>query len=102
MWDASSGRELLTLTGHTDEVFGVAFSPDGTRLATASNDQTAKVWDASSGRELLTLAGHTAVVVGVAFSPDGTRLATASYDGTARVWDTSVRAGAAHPHRPHG
>jgi tetratricopeptide (TPR) repeat protein len=80
-------RELLILTGHTAEVLGVAFSPDGARLATTSHDRTAKVWDASSGRELLTLAGHTGVVLGVAFSPDGTRLATASRDQTAKVWD---------------
>ena len=73
-----SGRELLTLSGHTDAVNGVAFSPDGTRLATASGDQTAKVWDVASGREVLTLTGHTDAVHGVAFSPDGTRLATAS------------------------
>ena len=59
VWDAATGRELLTLPGHTDAVFGVAFSPDGTRLATASGDQTAKVWDVATGRELLTLAGHT-------------------------------------------
>jgi WD40 repeat protein len=65
----------------------VAFSPDGTHLATASEDKTAKVWDTASGREIRTLAGHTAGVVGVAFSPDGTRLATASKDKTAKVWD---------------
>ena len=62
-----------SLTRHKDEVVGVAFSPDGTRLATTSHDRTAKVWDASSGRELLTLAGHRFWVRGLAFSLDGAR-----------------------------
>ena len=88
----------LTLTGHTDWVIGIAFSPDGTRLATASWDKTAKVWslapssagDATTGQELLTLTGHTDAVSGIAFSPDGTRLATASQDKTVRVYAASV------------
>ena len=51
-------------------------SPDGRRLASASNDQTVKLWDASTGQELLTLKGHTDRVDSVAFSPDGRRLAS--------------------------
>ena len=82
-----SSRVRLTLRGHTDLVHGVAFSPDGSRLATVSDDQTAKVWDAVTGETLLTLRGHTEPVYGVAFSPDGKRLATASGDKTAKIWD---------------
>jgi len=80
-------REKRTLAGHTGIVWGVAFSPDGNRLATVSEDNTAKVWDLISGRELLALSGHTGGIEGVAFSPDGKRLATASQDKTAKVWD---------------
>ena len=64
-----------------------AFSPNGKRAVTASNDQTARVWDARSGRAPATLAGHRGVVRTPAFSPDGKRVVTASYDKTARVWD---------------
>jgi WD40 repeat protein len=62
----------------------VAFSPDGGRLATASQDTTARIWDAASGQELLKLT-HDDAVNAAAFSPDGGRLATASGD-TARIW----------------
>ena len=63
---------------------GVAFSPDGRLLATASTDKTARLWDPATGDCVRTLTGHAAGVRGVAFSPDG-RLATASLDRTARV-----------------
>ena len=79
-----------TLSSHTNRVYGVAFSPDGTRLATASMDKTAKVWDVSSGQEVRTLAGHTNTVYGIVFSPDGTRLATASGDRTVRVYALNI------------
>ena len=61
------------------------FSPDGSRLATASNDGSAKIWDLNSAQELLTLSGHQGGITDVAFSPDGTLLYTASLDGTVRT-----------------
>jgi len=65
----------------------VSFSPDGTRIVTASYDQMAKVWDARTGTSQLDLKGHTSWVTSVSFSPDGTRIVTGSYDQTAKVWD---------------
>ena len=60
VWEAASGKELLTLKGHSGSIRSVAFSPDGQRIVTGSDDKTAKVWEAASGRELLTLKGHSA------------------------------------------
>ena len=90
VWDAGTGRVLLTLRGHTGPVYCVAYSPDGRRIVTGSWDKTAKMWDAETGREILSLKGHTGYVVCVAFSPDGTRIATAGRDMTVRMWDAAT------------
>jgi WD40 repeat protein len=78
---------LLTLRGHTLGATAVAYSPDGSRLASGSHDWTIKLWDARSGALIATLRGHTASVWSVAYSPDGTRLASASMDKTIKLWD---------------
>ena len=86
VWQASGGREPLTLKGHTGYVMSVSWSSGGTRLATGSWDGTAKMWDVAGGRELLTLHGHTNRIASVAVAPDGQRIVTGSLDNTARVW----------------
>jgi WD40 repeat protein len=89
LWEVGSGREKLTLWGHTLAVQALAFSPDGTRLASADRAGIIKVWDLLTEQEVLTLKGHTKAVTGLAFSPDGHRQASCSEDGTVRVWDAT-------------
>lgn len=90
IWDAATGQEIHLLREHTAPVTCATFSPDCTRLATASDDNTARVWDADSGHQTLVLRGHEQDVDCVTFSPDGRRVLTASADGTARFWDVAT------------
>jgi WD40 repeat protein len=67
-------------------VIDAEFSPDGQRIATASEDHTARVWSSSDGRLLAIFQGHTGGLWQASFSPDGQRIVTASLDQTGRVW----------------
>jgi WD40 repeat protein len=87
-WQRRFASGHTTFKGHTSSVHSVAFSPDGTRLASASSDGTVKVWDLGTHREVLTFE-YTGGVRIVAFSPDGTRLA-ASDRRTVAVWDLTI------------
>ena len=78
---------LNTLTGHHGPVWHCAFSPDGTRIFTASADHTLRSWDAETGRELMAFVGHSGFINDLACSPDGTRIVSASADNTVITWD---------------
>jgi WD40 repeat protein len=88
----ATGQQLVSpLTGPSDSVTSVAFSPDGSLLAAGSLDNTVQLWDVASGEPVgRPLIGHTGGVNAVAFSPDGRLLASASDDTTIRIWDIGV------------
>lgn len=91
---ADTGDVVTALHGHTKEVNGGTFSPDGNTFATVSSDGTVKVWDARSGALRLTWTEHAGNVRACAFSPDGQRVATASDDYLVKVWHVRERSSA--------
>jgi WD40 repeat protein len=86
-------RALTRQTGFTDQtwrIWGLAFSPDGRRLAATSQEGSVQVWDLATGQVVLNLIGHEGETVTVAYSSDGQRLATSGRDGTVRVWEAGT------------
>jgi WD40 repeat protein len=82
---AGAGR--WSLTGHARKVTAAGIGPDGSYVATASEDGTARIWNVSTGQQHAVLVGHHGPIGGLAFSPDGRLLATGSADRTVRIWD---------------
>jgi WD40 repeat protein/MinD-like ATPase involved in chromosome partitioning or flagellar assembly len=96
LWDISDVKRIrdypsAVLEGHDLDVNGLAFTADGSILASASGDMSVRLWK-MRGRQLIAkLEGHTGDVAAVAFSPDGTTLATGSWDTLIRLWDVAAR-----------
>jgi WD40 repeat protein len=80
----------LSFRAGDEPVTSAAFSPDGSRIVTTSEDKTARVWDVATGKEIYVLRGHEAPVLSAAFAPDGWHIVTASDDKTVRIWDATT------------
>jgi WD40 repeat protein len=90
LWDVTGARPQRTLGGHERGVNGVAFNPDGTRLASASDDHTVRLWEVADGRLLREFPGHTGKVSAVSFSPDGRLLASGAVEPDDRLPGSSA------------
>ncbi len=89
LW-SMDGAAHHTLSGHSDDIEDMVFSPDGTCLASASKDSTARIWICDTGKLYRCLKGHTAAVYIIRFSFDGKTIATCSSDKTIRLWNANT------------
>jgi WD40 repeat protein len=99
-WEASSGKQVRQLSGHTSAIHSLTLSPDGKTLASAGTDETIRLWDVTSGKEIRRIQAPIGRIAALAFAPDGKTLASGSSDNSIRLWDPAngqiVRQWAAH------
>lgn len=97
VWEWRSETYVLKQQGHFYDVSVVAFSPDGTHLASGADDAKIKVWLVSSGSCFVTFSDHTSAVTGLVFTPNSNALVSCSLDGTVRAFDLVRCACFSHP-----
>jgi WD40 repeat protein len=89
LWGVTSGDLIRTFSGHSGEVWAIAFSPDGSQLASGGADAQAYIWDVNTGATQFELTAHTEAIEELAFSPDGRWLVTTSDDLSMKVWEAA-------------
>ena len=92
LWNGATGVPIATLEGHSNPVTSLSFSPDGSRLASGSYDETVRLWDGATGVPIVALRGHPGAVTSLSFSPDGSQLNSGSDDNVIRLWDCATGA----------
>jgi WD40 repeat protein len=97
--DGETGHSVLAPLRQPGGIHSAAFSPDGSKVATAGHGGTARVWDAATARPLTALLPHGSEVFSVAFAPDGTKVLTAAIDNAVRVWNATTGAPLSPPLR---
>ncbi|MFO0979315.1 MAG: serine/threonine-protein kinase [Planctomycetaceae bacterium] len=88
LWDAATGKELKTFTGHESSITCVCFSPDGTRISSGSADGVIKLWNAATGEAIRSINAHKEEVTSASFSPNGDMILSSSQDATIKLWST--------------
>lgn len=87
IWDSSTGEVIANLEGHLDGVMNIKWSPNGSQIASASDDKTIMIWNTTSWVRTKIFAGHTLGVLDVDWSPDGSQLVSGSRDYNIRTWN---------------
>jgi WD40 repeat protein len=87
IWDAKTGKHITNLKGHTEEVYCLAWTADGSTLISGSLDHSIRTWNTTTWQQIHVLTGHTHCVCSIAISPNGPILASASWDNTTRMWN---------------
>lgn len=90
VWEAATGKLLLTYSGHTGRVNALSWSPDSQEIASASADKTVQVWNATTGALVFTYRGHTMPILAIAWSPTGRAIASAGSEPGVQVWEPTT------------